>query len=243
MKIYVVGIGPGNEEYMTKQAKESIIESDVIVGYDLYVELISQLTQGKEIISTPMKKEVDRCKLALDKALEGKTVAFVCSGDSGVYGMAGIMREVAINNPEVKIITVPGITAACSGAAVLGAPLIHDFSVISLSDLLTPWEKIEKRLDCAAQADFVICLYNPKSKKRTDYLKRACEIISNHQSLDTPCGYVKNIGRDGEKGYVLTLGELLNSQDNIDMFTTVFIGNSSTKIINGQLVTPRGYKQ
>lgn len=241
MKIYVVGIGPGNSEFMTPQAKAAIEDSDVVVGYTLYVDLVKELTDGKEVKSTAMKQEVDRCKMALDSALENKTVAFVCSGDAGVYGMAGVMSEVAAKHPEVEIITVPGITAACSGAAVLGAPLIHDFAVISLSDLLTPWEKIEKRLALAAEADFVVCLYNPKSKKRHDYIDKAAEIMSKSKSWDTPCGYVKNIGRDGEKGVVCTLKELVGNED-IDMFTTVFIGNSATKVINGKLVTPRGYR-
>lgn len=241
MKIYVVGIGPGNSEYMTPQARNAIEESDVVVGYHLYVELVKDLTEGKEVKSTAMKQEVDRCKMALESALEGKTVAFVCSGDAGVYGMAGVMAEVAEAHPEVEIVTIPGITAACSGAAVLGAPLIHDFAVISLSDLLTPWEKIEKRLKLAAEADFCVVLYNPKSKKRYDYIDKAAEIMSSSKSWDTPCGYVKNIGRDGECGTVCTMKELLNNDD-IDMFTTVFIGNSATKVINGKMVTPRGYK-
>lgn len=241
MKIYVVGIGPGNSEYMTPQARMAIEESDVVVGYTLYVDLVKELTKGKEVKSTAMKQEVDRCRMALDSALENKTVAFVCSGDAGVYGMAGVMSEVASEHPDVEIVTVPGITAACSGAAVLGAPLIHDFAVISLSDLLTPWEKIEKRLALSAEADFVVCLYNPKSKKRHDYIDKAAEIMSAFKSWDTPCGYVKNIGRDGEKGVICTLKELVGNED-IDMFTTVFIGNSATKIINGKLVTPRGYR-
>ncbi len=241
MKIYVVGIGPGNSEYMTPEAKAAIEESDVIVGYNLYVQLIEDMTSGKEVKSTAMKQEVDRCKIALESALDNKTVAFVCSGDPGVYGMAGVMSEVAKDHPEVEIITVAGITAACSGAAVLGAPLIHDFAVISLSDLLTPWEKIERRLELTAEADFVVCLYNPKSKKRHDYIDKAVDIMSKHKSLDIPCGYVKNIGRDGEKGVICTMKDLKNNED-IDMFTTVFIGNTQTKVINGRLVTPRGYK-
>lgn len=241
MKIYVVGIGPGNQEYMTPQARAAIEKSDVIVGYTLYVELVSELTAGKIVKSTAMKQEVDRCRMALESALEGNTVAFVCSGDSGVYGMAGIMLEVAESHPEVEIEVVAGITAACSGAAVLGAPLIHDFAVISLSDLLTPWEKIEKRLALAAEADFVICLYNPKSKKRRDYIDKAAEIVSRSRPWDTPCGYVKNIGREKECGVQCTLRELTENED-IDMFTTVFIGNSSTKRINGKMVTPRGYR-
>lgn len=239
-KIFVVGIGPGNEEFMTNEARAALQESDVIVGYDLYVELVKGLTVGKIIESTPMKKEVDRCQIALDYALDGQTVAMVCSGDAGVYGMAGIVIEVAQDHPEVEIQVVAGITAACSSAAVLGAPLIHDFAIISLSDLLTPWEKIEKRLRLAADADFVICLYNPSSKKRHDYLKRACEQILLLQSDETKCGYVKNIGREGETHQICTLGELKDRE--VDMFTTVIIGNSQTKIINGKLVTPRGYR-
>ncbi len=241
MKIYVVGIGPGGKEYMTPQAREAILSSDAVVGYTLYVDLVKELTEGKEVKSTAMKQEVDRCKMALDIALEGKNVAFVCSGDAGVYGMAGIMLEVAEEHPEIEIVTVPGITAACSGAACLGAPLIHDFAVVSLSDLLTPWEKIEKRLKLAADADFVVCLYNPKSKKRHDYIDKAVDIMAEFKSLDTPCGYVKNIGRDGETAVICKMSELKNNDD-IDMFTTVFIGNSQTKVVNGKLVTPRGYK-
>lgn len=241
-KIYVVGIGPGNSEYMTPQARTAIEDSEVVVGYTLYVDLVRDLCDGKTVRATSMKQEVDRCRIALDYAVRGKKVAFVCSGDAGVYGMAGVMSEVAKDRPDVDIITIPGITAACSGAAVLGAPLIHDFSVISLSDLLTPWETIEKRLKLAAEADFVICLYNPKSKKRRDYIDRAAEIISGSRPWETPCGYVKNIGREGEAGIICSLGDL-RENDDIDMFTTVFVGNSSTKVINGRLVTPRGYRE
>lgn len=240
-KIYVVGIGPGNSEYMTPQARAAILSSDAIVGYDVYVELVKDLTVGKEVVSTGMKKEVERCERALELALSGKTVSMVCSGDAGVYGMAGIMLEVA-QSYEVEIVVVAGITAACSGAAVLGAPLIHDFSVISLSDLLTPWEKIEKRLSLASDADFVICIYNPLSQKRHDYLKRACDIMMRFKSPNTKCGYVKNIGREGEKAEVCLLSELADPSRGIDMFTTVIVGNSQTKIINNRLVTPRGYK-
>ncbi|WMJ22035.1 precorrin-3B C(17)-methyltransferase [Paludicola sp. MB14-C6] len=238
-KIYVVGIGPGNEIFMTNEAKTAIQDSDVIVGYDLYVELIKELVSGKTVESTPMKKEVDRCKIALEYALKGQTVSMVCSGDAGVYGMAGIMIEVAQENPEVEIQVVSGITAACSSAAVLGAPLIHDFAIVSLSDLLTPWEKIEKRLRLASDADFVICLYNPSSKKRHDYLKKACEQMLLFKSPDTKCGYVKNIGREGQSYTLCTLQELKDKE--VDMFTTVIVGNSQTKVVNGKLVTPRGY--
>lgn len=239
-KIYVVGIGPGNEELMTGYAKAAIEKSEVIVGYDLYVELVKSLTVGKIIESTPMKKEVDRCKIALDYAKSSKTTALVCSGDAGVYGMAGVMLEVAQEENEVEIEVVCGITAACSAAAVLGAPLIHDFAVISLSDLLTPWEKIEKRLLLASDADFVICLYNPSSQKRSDYLQKAVNLMLNFKDPTTPCGYVKNIGREGESSVICSLSQLLNEK--VDMFTTVIVGNSQTKIIKNKLVTPRGYR-
>lgn len=241
MKIYVVGIGPGSLDNMTPYAKAAIEKSDVVVGYTVYVELVKELTRGKEVLSTPMKKEVDRCKMALDAALENKTVAFVCSGDAGVYGMAGIMIQVAKEHPEVEIEIVPGITAACSGAALLGAPLIHDFSIISLSDLLTPWDLIMKRVKLAAEADMSIVLYNPKSKKRRDYIDKAVDAILEFRSPYTPSGYVKMIGREGEITKICKLTDLKNN-DEIDMFTTVFIGNSTTEIINGKIVTPRGYK-
>jgi len=172
--------------------------------------------------------------------LQGNIVAMVSSGDAGIYGMAGIIFETAQNYPEIEIEVVPGITAASSGAAVIGAPLTHDFAVISLSDLLTPWEKIESRLAATAQADFVICLYNPSSKKRKDYLEKACDIILRYQSAELPAGIVRNIGRIGEEYRLMTLGELRNTR--VDMFTTVFIGNSQTKIINNKMVTPRGYR-
>ncbi len=239
-KIFVVGLGPGKEEFMTDAARAAIAESDYIIGYSLYVQLIEPLIKDKEQASTPMTKEVDRCQMALDAALAGKTVAMVCSGDAGVYGMAGVMLEVAAEHPEVEIQIVCGVTAACSAAAVLGAPLIHDFAIISLSDLLTPWEKIEKRLALASEADFVICLYNPSSNHRSDYLQKACDVMLRHKSDKTCCGFVRNVGRDGEEKTICTLGALREMQ--VDMFTTVLIGNSTTREINGRMVTPRGYK-
>ena len=195
----------------------------------------------KEVLSTGMRREVDRCRAAVEAALTGKDVAVVCSGDSGVYGMAGLVYEVAQEYDPIEIEVIPGITAACGGAAVLGAPLTHDFAVISLSDLLTPWEKIEKRLTAAAQADFVICLYNPSSRNRPDYLQQACDILLRDKAPDTVCGTVRNIGREGEEGKLLTLTQLRDTQ--VDMFTTVFIGNSQTKVLGGKMVTPRGYLQ
>ena len=239
-KLYVVGIGPGAYEKMTIEAAEALKNSDVIIGYTVYVDLVKEHFAGKEFLTTPMKKEVERCKMAFEEAMKGKTVSMICSGDAGVYGMAGLMYEVGMNYPEVELSVIAGVTAATGGAAVLGAPLIHDFCLISLSDLLTPWEKIETRLLDAAHGDFVICLYNPSSKKRHDYLQKACDLMLKYKSEETVCGIVGNIGRDGGSEKVMTLKELRDTQ--VDMFTTVFIGNSQTKNINGKMVTPRGYK-
>lgn len=239
-KLYVVGIGPGAYEKMTIEAAEALKKSDVIIGYTVYVDLVKDHFPGKEFLTTPMKKEVDRCVLAFEEARKGKTAAMICSGDAGVYGMSGLMYEVGVNYPEVELEIIPGVTAATGGTAVLGAPLIHDFCLISLSDLLTPWEKIEARLLAAAQADFVVCLYNPSSKKRHDYLEKACNLMMKYKSPETVCGIVENIGRDGEAMEVMTLEKLKTTK--VDMFTTVFVGNSQTKNINGKMVTPRGYK-
>nr|WP_317360670.1 precorrin-3B C(17)-methyltransferase [uncultured Blautia sp.] len=239
-KLYVVGIGPGAYEKMTIEAAEALKKSDVIIGYTVYVDLVKDHFPGKEFLTTPMKKEVDRCVLAFEEARKGKIAAMICSGDAGVYGMSGLMYEVGVNYPEVELEIIPGVTAATGGAAVLGAPLIHDFCLISLSDLLTPWEKIEARLLAAAQADFVVCLYNPSSKKRHDYLEKACNLMMKYKSPETVCGIVGNIGRDGEAMEVMTLEKLKTTK--VDMFTTVFVGNSQTKNINGKMVTPRGYK-
>lgn len=239
-KIYVVGIGPGEYEQMTGKAIRAMQESDVIIGYTVYVDLVKEHFGEKEFMTTPMKKEVERCVLAFEEAQKGKIVSMICSGDAGVYGMAGLMYEVGIKYPDVELEIVSGVTAATGGAAVLGAPLIHDFCLISLSDLLTPWEKIEARLLGASQADFVICLYNPSSKKRHDYLQKACDLMMQYKSPDTICGTVTQIGREGEMGKVMTLKELRDTQ--VDMFTTVFIGNSQTREINGKMVTPRGYR-
>ena len=239
-KIYVIGIGPGAYDQMTGKAIRAMNESDAIIGYTVYVDLVKEYFPGKEFMTTPMKKEVDRCVLAFEEAKKGKTVSMICSGDAGVYGMAGLMYEVGVNYPETELEIIPGVTAATGGAAVLGAPLIHDFCLISLSDLLTPWEKIEARLLAAAQADFVVCLYNPSSKKRADYLKRACDIILGQTKEDRVCGIVSNIGREGQNARVLMLSELRDTR--VDMFTTVFIGNSQTKRIGERMVTPRGYR-
>ena len=239
-RVYVVGIGPGAGKQMTEEAREVLNACDTIIGYTVYVDLVKEQFPEKEFLTTPMKQEVKRCKMAFEEAMKGKKVAMICSGDAGVYGMAGLMYEVGVEFPKAELEIVPGITAAIGGAAVLGAPLIHDFAVISLSDLLTPWEKIETRLRCAAEADFSICIYNPSSKKRADYLKRACDIILGQTKEERVCGIVSNIGREGQRARVLMLSELRDTQ--VDMFTTVFIGNSQTKKIGERMVTPRGYR-
>ena len=239
-KLYVIGIGPGEYEQMTPKAIHAMEKSEVIIGYTVYVDLVKEHFPGKEFLTTPMKKEVDRCVMAFEEAKKGKVVSMICSGDAGVYGMSGLMYEVGVNYPEVELEIIPGVTAATGGAAVLGAPLIHDFCLISLSDLLTPWEKIEARLLAAAEADFVVCLYNPSSRKRSDYLQKACDLMMQYKSPETVCGIVSYIGRDGEHYEVMDLKTLRDTK--VDMFTTVWVGNSQTKEINGKMVTPRGYR-
>ena len=239
-KLYVIGIGPGEYEQMTLKAIHAMEKSEVIIGYTVYVDLVKEHFPGKEFLTTPMKKEVDRCVMAFEEAKKGKVVSMICSGDAGVYGMSGLMYEVGVNYPEVELEIIPGVTAATGGAAVLGAPLIHDFCLISLSDLLTPWEKIEARLLAAAEADFVVCLYNPSSRKRSDYLQKACDLMMQYKSPKTVCGIVSYIGRDGEHYEVMDLKTLRDTK--VDMFTTVWVGNSQTKEINGKMVTPRGYR-
>lgn len=238
-KLFLVGIGPGSADGMTQAAKAALEQSEVLCGYTVYLDLVRQQYPDKETYTTPMTRELERCRWAIDRAAEGKTVAMLCSGDAGVYGMAGPVLELA-EGKNIEIEVVPGVTAALSGAAILGAPLMHDFCVISLSDLLTPWEVIERRLRCAAAGDFSIALYNPRSKKRPDHLRRACEILLEEKSPDTVCGWVKNIGRPGQCHGLATLKDLGSLE--LDMFTTVFIGASSTKNVNGRMVTPRGYR-
>ena len=237
--IYVIGTGPGFEEGLTLEALKILKESDTIIGYSVYLDLLPDEIKEKELISTPMRKEKERCTIAFEEAAKGKKVAFVSSGDAGIYGMASLMYEIGASYPDITVKVIPGVTAASSGAAILGAPINHDFCVISLSDLLTSWETIEKRLKAAAEGDFAIVLYNPSSHKRKDYLKKAAEILLKTLREDTCCGYVKNIGREGTETIFCTLKELATSQ--VDMFTTVFIGNSETMMINGKMVTPRGY--
>lgn len=239
-RVYVVGLGPGAGVQMTAEARNVLEQCEVIIGYPVYLDLIREEYPNKIYLSTPMKQEMKRCRMALTEASKGQETAMVCSGDAGVYGMAGLMFEIGTDYPEVEIEIVPGITAAIGGAAVLGAPLMHDFAVISLSDLMTPWEKIERRLRAAAMADFVICLYNPSSRKRKDYLAKACRIMREFKTADTVCGIVRNIGRTEEAGKIMTLEEL--EQTEVDMFTTVFVGNEQTVDLNGKMVTPRGYR-
>ena len=240
MKLYIVGMGAGNAGGMTLDAQSAILGSDIVVGYTVYVELLRGIFPDKNYLATGMKSEVERVRTALEQAQSGKMIALVCSGDSGVYGMAGLALELSVEFPGVEIEVVPGVTAALSGGALLGAPLGHDFAVISLSDLLTPWELIEKRLRAAAAGDFAIALYNPSSKKRADYLAKACDILLEQKSPDTVCGIARNIGREGCSYQILTRGELRDTS--VDMFSTVFIGSSTTRRINGRMVTPRGYR-
>lgn len=239
--VYVVGLGPGDPQFLTAQAKTALENADVLCGYTVYIDLIRSFYPEKEVHATGMTKEIDRCRWALETAQSGKTVALVCSGDAGVYGMASPILELAPNYPGVEIEVIPGLTAALSGGAVLGAPLAHDFCVISLSDRLTPWEIIEKRLACAAMGDFCVAIYNPSSKGRPDYLQRAVRILlQNGKSEETVCGIVRNIGRERQQSEIITLRELENKQ--VDMFTTVYIGNKATKNIESKMVTPRGYR-
>ena len=237
-KLTIVGIGPGDYDGMTIRAVKALEEADVIVGYTVYCNLVKPHFPDKTFISTPMMREIERCRMALESAAEGKTTAMVCSGDAGIYGMASPVLELA---PEygVEVKVVAGVTAASSGSALLGAPLSGDFSVISLSDLLTPTEAIEQRLECAAKGDFCIVIYNPSSHKRKDHLRRACETIMRYRSPETVCGIARNIGREGERFDIISLNELAESET--DMFSTVFIGNSSTRRIGDRMVTPRGY--
>lgn len=238
--LYVVGLGPGGSRWMTWEARAALEQAEVLCGYTVYLDLIRGEFPDKEYFSIPMTQEIERCRAALERARSGRTTALVCSGDAGVYGMAGPVLELAPQFPEVEIQVVPGVTAALAGAAVLGAPLMHDFAVLSLSDLLTPWEVIRRRLELAAQGDFVLCLYNPSSRRRRDHLRMACDIVLAHRGPETVCGWVRNAGRAQEEHQVLTLGELQEAQ--VDMFTTVFIGSAATRRIGDRMVTPRGYE-
>ena len=233
-------MGPGGSGQMTGEVKAVLENARVIIGYTVYIDLLKGDYPDKEYLSTPMKQEVERCRLAYAEAAKGKTVVMVCSGDAGVYGMAGLMLELQSGYPDCEIEVLPGVTAATAGGALLGAPLMHDFAVISLSDLLTPWETIAKRIKLAGEADFVLCLYNPSSRKRHDYLRKVCDMLLPVTGKERVCGIASSIGREGQGCRVLTLEEL--RQTPVDMFTTVFIGNSQTYEENGRMITPRGYR-
>jgi precorrin-3B C17-methyltransferase len=236
----LVGIGPGNAANMTEACRNALLSADAIFGYTPYLALLKPLFPHKAFFGTPMKGEVARCRAALHLAAEGKVVSLVSSGDAGIYGMASLVYELSPEFPTVSIAVVPGITAALSGAALLGSPLGHDFAVISLSDLLTPWDLIERRLRAIAAGDLAICIYNPASNGRREHLKRSCDILLEILPPDRVCALVRNIGR-ADEGYTLTsLGELRTMHT--DMHTTVFIGNANTRVINGKMVTPRGYR-
>lgn len=242
-KITVVGLGPGGQEQMTPQALRAIREAEVVAGYTTYIRLIEPLLAGKEIVGTGMMQEVDRCRLAVRTAAEGRDTVMVSSGDAGVYGMAGLVLEIALQyeadaRPKVEI--VAGVSAVNAAAAVLGAPLMHDFAVISLSDRLTPWTLIRERAALAAQGDFVIALYNPKSKTRVTQIDEVREILLRHRPPETPVGIVKSASRPDETRILSTLRDF--TREPIDMFSMVIIGNSKTFVRDGWMVTPRGYQ-
>lgn len=236
-KLYVIGIGPGGRKHMTLKAIKTIKKCDVIVGYTPYIEYLGDLTEGKQIYSTGMKGEIERCKLAIRKTKEGYNTAIISTGDAGVYGMAGPILELIDGEIEVEI--VPGVTAAFSAASELGAPIMHDFVSISLSDLLTPWEVIEKRIVKAVEGDFVIAIYNPRSRKRKEHLERAVEIISKYKAKDTPVGIVRNSGRANREIILTSLQNI--PYEKVDMLSILIIGNSNTYVKDNTMITPRGY--
>ena len=239
-RIDVVGFGPGGYEYMTVQAIAAMKAADVIVGYTTYIDLIKDIFPDKNFLNTPMTREVERCRIALEEAKKGQQVALISSGDSGIYGMAGIMLQVVqASGEDIPVRIIPGVPAASAGASMLGAPLMTDFAIISLSDLMVPLTQIMLRVKCAAEGDFVICLYNPKSRKRKDYLEKAADIIMTYRKPETPVGIVRRAGRENSSCEVTTLKELKNAE--VDMFTIVIIGNSMTYVQDGKIITPRGY--
>ncbi|EAC3171925.1 precorrin-3B C(17)-methyltransferase [Listeria monocytogenes] len=238
--IYVIGIGPGDKRLMTGEALQAIEDAEVIVGYVTYIKLIKELIKDKEVVKTGMRREIDRCQEAVDIALTGKKVAVVSSGDAGIYGMAGLVLELAEkSNPDLEVKVIPGITASIGAAAVLGAPIMHDFCHISLSDLMTPWEVIEKRLTHAAMADFVVCFYNPRSKGRANHLANAFQKMMEYKSEDTVVGIVKDVGRKEERKIITTMRDI--DYELVDMTTMVIVGNKETYVKNGKMITPRGY--
>ena len=243
-KITVIGIGPGSLEDMTPRARKAIESAEVVVGYKTYIRLVESIIGGKEIIDNGMMQEVERCQLAVKSAAEGKETVVISSGDSGIYGMAGLVLELVLQLPENERPewggVVAGISAVQASAAILGAPLMHDFAVISLSDLMTPWELIKKRAEAAASADFVIALYNPKSHKRVNHIEEIREIVMKYRSPETPVGIVSSASRDAEEKVISTLENF--TKEDIHMFSLVIIGNSNTYVKDGYMITPRGYK-
>lgn len=237
----MVGIGPGDVQHMTTRAQTVWNEVDVVAGYKTYIDLIRPLLSEKQVVSTGMRQELDRCREVVKYALDGHQVALVSSGDAGVYGMAGILIECMeeANALEIPLEIIPGVSASNAAASMLGAPLMHDFAVISLSDLLTPWEVIQKRARLAAEGDFVLAIYNPKSKGRQDQIERVREILLEYRSPDTPVGIVKEALRGESQVIISNLAEF--TQCPIDMLTTVIIGNSNTRVVGPYMVTPRGY--
>lgn len=239
-EIKIIGLGPGSLDDLSPRARRAIEQSDVVVGYSTYVKLIDALIDGKKIISTGMMHEADRCRAALEHALDGYNVAVISSGDAGIYGMAGLMLEMILELPierRPSVDVVAGISAVNAAAAVLGAPLTHDFAVISLSDLLTDWSVIERRIECAAAGDFVIAFYNPKSHKRVTQIERAREIILRFRAESTPVGIVRNVSRDNQSKTISTLENF--TREPIDMFTLVIVGSSKTFVKDGFMITPR----
>ncbi|MFA6799757.1 MAG: precorrin-3B C(17)-methyltransferase [Candidatus Methanomethylophilaceae archaeon] len=239
-KLTIVGFGPGSREDMTLRATRSIEDADVVTGYTTYVDILREYFPEKKFKATGMMREVDRCRSAIEDASSGKNVAMVSSGDSGIYGMAGIVYQLVQEmKADITVEVVPGVTAASAAASVLGAPLMHDMAIISLSDLMTPLELIMKRVDCAGQADMIVCLYNPRSKTRKDYLSRAAEVLMKYRSPETPVGIVRNAGREGQERTITTLGNI--DYEKVDMFSIVTVGNSQTYASDGLMITPRGY--
>ena len=238
--IYVIGIGPGCRDLMTQEAISAMEDAEVIVGYKTYIKLVEDFIKDKEVVQNGMRKEVDRCQDAIDIAKTGKKVAVISSGDAGIYGMAGLILELITKQElDIPVKVVPGVTASIGAAAVLGAPIMHDFCHISLSDLMTPWEVIEKRLRLAAEADFVICLYNPRSKGRSEHLAKAFEIMGEFKDKSTPVGIVKDVGREDQEKFICTFDTM--DFERVDMTTMVIIGNKSTYIHDDLMITPRGY--
>lgn len=238
--IYVIGIGPGCRDLMTQEAISAMEDAEVIVGYKTYIKLVEDFIKDKEVVQNGMRKEVDRCQDAIDIAKTGKKVAVISSGDAGIYGMAGLILELITKQGlDIPVKVVPGVTASIGAAAVLGAPIMHDFCHISLSDLMTPWEVIEKRLRLAAEADFVICLYNPRSKGRSEHLANAFKIMGEFKDGSTPVGIVKDVGREDQEKFICTFDTM--DFERVDMTTMVIIGNKSTYIHDDLIITPRGY--